>query len=197
MPQPPTSSRHLQRRIREIAYSYNLLNRLTHVAATTASNALAGYTYTLGAAGNRTGVAELSGRRVTYGYDDIYRLTSETIAGAAQQNGTIGYVYSPVGNRKTLTSTVAAIPAGVMNYDANDRISTDASDSNGNNLGAGGIENVYDFENHLVQRGGVTIVYDGDGNRLAAVEPRFTQRAYHASRAEGYATPRVHGGTGR
>jgi hypothetical protein len=42
-----------------------------------------------------------------------------------------------VGNRKTLTSTVAAIPAGVMNYDANDRISTDVSDNNGNNLETG------------------------------------------------------------
>ena len=26
--------------------------------------------------------------------------------------------------------------------------------------------NVYDFENRLVQRGGVKIVYDGDGNRV-------------------------------
>jgi hypothetical protein len=52
------------------------------------------------------------------------------------QNGSIGYVYDSVGNRKTLNSTVAAIPAGVMNYDANDRISTDVSDNNGNDLGA-------------------------------------------------------------
>ena len=27
--------------------------------------------------------------------------------------------------------------------------------------------NVYDFENHLVQHGAITIVYDGDGNRVA------------------------------
>jgi hypothetical protein len=25
---------------------------------------------------------------------------------------------------------------------------------------------VYDFENHLIQQGGVSIVYDGDGNRV-------------------------------
>lgn len=30
-----------------------------------------------------------------------------------------------------------------------------------------GIGNVYDFENHLVQHGAITIVYDGDGNRVS------------------------------
>jgi RHS repeat-associated protein len=29
------------------------------------------------------------------------------------------------------------------------------------------VANVYDFENHLIQQGGVSIVYDGDGNRAA------------------------------
>jgi hypothetical protein len=28
------------------------------------------------------------------------------------------------------------------------------------------IGNSYDFENHLIQRGAITIVYDGDGNRV-------------------------------
>jgi YD repeat-containing protein len=32
-------------------------------------------------AGHRTSVTELSGRTVNYGYDNLYRLTSETIAG--------------------------------------------------------------------------------------------------------------------
>lgn len=30
-----------------------------------------------------------------------------------------------------------------------------------------GIANTYDFENHLVTHGSVTIVYDGDGNRVS------------------------------
>jgi hypothetical protein len=42
------------------------------------NTAIASYAYTLGAAGNRLSVAELSGRTVNYGYDDLYRLTSET-----------------------------------------------------------------------------------------------------------------------
>ena len=30
-----------------------------------------------------------------YGYDDLYRLTSETISADTAHNGTIGYVYDP------------------------------------------------------------------------------------------------------
>src|SRR5438552_3947879 len=112
-------------------------------------------------------VVELSGQTVSYGYDELYRLTSETISGAAAQNGTITYQFDPVGNRKQLSSTVAAIPSGLMNYDANDRVSTDVYDNNGNTINNSGIGNVYDFENHLVHHGNVTIVYDGDGNRVS------------------------------
>jgi len=157
------------------SYAYNPLNRLTQMQSTcgaqigcgTSGTPVARYSYTLGAAGNRLSVAELSGRNVSYGYDDLYRLTSETVAGAATQNGAISYQYDAVGNRKQLTSTVGAVPSGLINYDANDRVSTDVYDNNGNTLNNGGIGNVYDFENRLVQHGAVKIVYDGDGNRVS------------------------------
>src|SRR5579884_127550 len=160
------------------SYTYDALNRLTNLSVSCgtgapncgpggAGNAF-GYAYTLGAAGNRTKVTELSGRTVQYGYDDLYRLTSEMIAGATSQNGTIGYTYDAVGNRKQITSTVAAIPtSGTLNYDANDRTATDTYDNDGNTIGSGGISNTYDFENHLVQHGAVTLTYDGDGNRVS------------------------------
>jgi uncharacterized protein RhaS with RHS repeats len=96
--------------------------------------------YRLGAAGNRTSVAELSDRTVTYGYDSLYRLTSETIVAApAVKNGTLGYVYDAVGNRQQMTSTLNAIPAGLWNYDANDRltvqgVSDPAYDNDGNTI---------------------------------------------------------------
>jgi YD repeat-containing protein len=166
------------------SYAYNLLNRLTNLQSTCgtaapgcgpAGTSIASYTYTLGAAGNRLSVVELSGRTVNYGYDDLYRLTSEAIAGASAQNGTIAYQYDSVGNRKQVSSMVAAIPSGLMNVacpersrrNANDRVATDVYDNNGNTINNGGIGNVYDFENHLVQHGDVTIVYDGDGNRVS------------------------------
>lgn len=157
------------------SYTYNTLNRLTNMQSSCGTGALAcapgtqisSYTYTLGPAGNRLAAAELSGRAVNYTYDDLYRLTSETIAGAATQNGAVSYQYDSVGNRLQRNSTVPAVPAtGLLNYDANDRTATDPYDANGNLLNAGVGTNVYDFENRLVQAGGVSLVYDGDGNRV-------------------------------
>jgi RHS repeat-associated protein len=149
-------------------YTYDDLNRLTQLTVAKGSSALASYTYTLGAAGNRLAVTELGGRSVTYTYDDLYRLTFESISGSATQNGAIGYTYDPVGNRKSLTSTVPAISSGTLLYDANDRLTSDQYDDNGNTVSSGSISNIYDFENHLVQHGNdITIVYDGDGNRVA------------------------------
>ena len=156
-------------------YTYDALNRLKHVQGTCDSGAgcgapgtaISSYTYTLGPAGNRLSVAELTGRTVQYTYDAIYRLASETITGSATQNGAISYSYDAVGNHLQRNSTVPAIPAtGLLSYDANDRTSTDVYDNNGNLIN-NGTGNTYDFENHLVQRGGVTIVYDGDGNRVS------------------------------
>ncbi|HKM90109.1 MAG TPA: RHS repeat-associated core domain-containing protein, partial [Candidatus Acidoferrales bacterium] len=42
----------------------------------------------------------------------------------------------------------------------------DTYDNNGNTVSSGGTVNVYDFENHLIQKDGVSMVYDGDGNRV-------------------------------
>jgi RHS repeat-associated protein len=158
------------------SYSFDTLNRLTSLKSTCASGTGCGpanttinsYTYTLGAAGNRLSVAELSGRTVNYGYDDLYRLTSETIIGAATQNGTVSYQYDSVGNRQKITSTLPAISSsGLLNYDANDRTATDPYDANGNFLTSGAGGNVYDFENRLVGAGARILVYDGDGNRVS------------------------------
>jgi RHS repeat-associated protein len=158
------------------SYGYDPLNRLTGMQSTCASGAgcgapgttIASYAYTLGPSGNRTSVAELNGRTVTYGYDDLYRLTSETIAGDPKgNNGAVSYSLDNVGNRLQRSSTLAAIvPTGLLSYDANDRTSTDSFDANGNTIQNSGQTNVYDFENRLVQRGGVKITYDGDGNRV-------------------------------
>ena len=66
-----------------------------------------------------------------------------------------------------MTSTLAARPAGLWNYDANDRITSDVYDNNGNTVSFAGTQNTYDFENHLASYGYITYVYDGDGNRVA------------------------------
>jgi RHS repeat-associated protein len=151
-------------------YTYDPENRLTNLVVNNqGGTALASYAYALDAAGHRKSVNELSGRTVNYQYDDIYRLMSETIGSDPNSiNGLIGYSYDNVGNRLQTTSTVAGVAAGLFNYDPDDRISTDTYDANGSTLTTAGNPNTntYDFENRLVQEGGITVTYDGDGNRV-------------------------------
>jgi len=158
-------------------YAYDPLNRLINMQSTCATGTgcttpgapISSYVHTLGPAGNRLSVTELSGRKAQYGYDDLYHLTSETVTGATSQNGVVSYQYDAVGNRTKIDSTLPAVPAsGLLNYDANDRTATDIFDNNGNTIN-NGFQNVYDFEDHLVQRSGVNIVYDGDGNRVSEI----------------------------
>jgi len=105
---------------------------------------------------------------VNYGCDSIYRLTSETIASDPNSvNGAASYVYDAVGNRTQKTSTIPGFPGGLTNYNANDQLATDTYDNNGNTTASNGLGYVYDFENHVIQAGaGITMVYDGDGNRV-------------------------------
>lgn len=149
-------------------YTYNSLNRLTDLVVANPGGTIAGYGYTLGPSGNRTKVVEFGGRTVDYTYDELYRLTGETITGGTV-NGTIGYVYDPVGNRLQRNSTVAPVPSQAFTYDNNDRLTSDTYDANGNTIGSGGVNYTYDYENRLVTKNGteVVIVYDGDGNRVA------------------------------
>jgi RHS repeat-associated protein len=152
-------------------YVYNNLNRLTDLTVgKVASPTLASYLYDLGPAGNRLAVTDKSGRTASYTYDDLYRLTKEEITEAGSSTSdSISYVYDPVGNRLSRTSTVPGIVAQTFTYDNNDRLNTDVYDDNGNTVGSDGNTYDYDFENHLTDQNGgnVSIVYDGDGNRVS------------------------------
>ena len=128
----------------------------------------------LGAAGNRTGVTEANGRQIAWTYDALYRLTNETISGDTHgQNGSIGYQYDAVGNRLQRNSSVAAVPTATSAYDANDRLTSDTYDANGNTTNSQGKTYGYDFENRLTQLtdggNGATYIYDGDGNRVGKI----------------------------
>jgi RHS repeat-associated protein len=100
------------------------------------------------------------------------RLTSETITGdpsGASGNGALTCNVDPAGNRSSRASTLASLGLQSFSYDANDELTTDSYDPNGNTTGSGGHYYAYDFENRLVSKdaGAVTIAYDGDGNRVA------------------------------
>lgn len=176
----------------QTSYAYNALNRLTSMSINSASGTLARYAYTLGPTGNRISVTELNGRLVSYAYDNLYRLTNETISGdpMSTNNGSISYVYDPVGNRLSRSSTVDLVPSTLSTYDANDRLTSDTYDNNGNILASDGKAFAYDFENRLISMNNneATFVYDGDGNRVArSVNGVTTQYLVDDRNLTGYA----------
>src|SRR6202011_318100 len=146
------------------SFNYDTLNRLTST-----SSQRFGYTYQLGPTGIWRGVTELSGRTLNWSYDGIYRLTNEAISGDPNsKNGTAGYTLDPVGNRLTQSSTLPGIGSGTFTFDTNDRLHTETYDNNGNVLSSAGKSFQYDFLNRLKSaNNGVTLVYDGEGNRVA------------------------------
>ncbi len=155
----------------QTAYTYDALNRLKAIGSSIGNNPpLSSFTYTPYPAGNVNKVVELSGRNVTYLYDPDYHLQSETItADPGGNNGEESYTYDNVGNRTSLTSNIPSLPGGVPSYtyDANDRLTTDTYDNNGNTISSAGTASTYDFENRMLTHGSVTMVYDGDGNRVS------------------------------
>jgi RHS repeat-associated protein len=154
----------------QTTYTYDNLYRPTQIAHSRGA-ALTSYTQTLDPTGRQLSVAEHSGRAVNYAYDALYRLTGETVAGdpAAAANGSVSYTYDPVGNRLSRTSTLATVLSATSAFDANDRLTADAYDANGNTRSGNGSTYTYDFEDRLrsVNGGAVRFVYDGDGNRVS------------------------------
>ena len=74
----------------------------------------------------------------------------------------------PVGNRTSDTSSVSGLAPVGGSFNSDDELSAETYDQNGNVLTTGGKSFAYDAENHLVSMGGtVSIVYDGEGNRVS------------------------------
>jgi RHS repeat-associated protein len=154
-------------------YAYDPLNRVTSLAwQGRNAMALASWTYTHNGRGQRLSATDLTGREAAYDYDAASRLTNETITGdqhGPAANGALTYSLDSVGNRLSRSTTLAALGPQSMSYDANDRLTSDTYDTNGNTTASAGTNYFYDFENRLLSKNGaaVTVVYDGDGNRVA------------------------------
>jgi RHS repeat-associated protein len=180
-------------------YTYSPLNRLLNLASTKASTTLANYAYTLSATGHRLTALE-SGppvpggspttRSLTYTYDTLHRLTSETVGVqplGASPSGATNWTHDAVSNRLTQTSTLPNIPNQSFSYDQNDRLTTDTYDQNGNTLhgsvgappASGGAPtsapitgtDSYDSHDRLTLRQSpdgslVQVKYNGEGHRV-------------------------------
>jgi RHS repeat-associated protein len=149
----------------QAAFTYDSLNRVT-----TLVTPVSGYSYQFDATGKRTQAVEVTGRTLNWNYDGINRLTQETIADApASKNGTVAYSLDPVGNRLSDTSSLHNVSSGTFGYNADDELASETYDADGNTLATGGKTFSYDAENRLtsINGGAITIVYDGDGNRVS------------------------------
>ena len=118
-------------------YSYDALNRLvTLETLSRAGTPLQRYDYVLHPTGRRMQINELNGRSTQYAYDELYRLTAETMTHPGLAAYTASYQYDAVGNRV---------------YETVDGVQTQYS---------------YDDNDRLLQVGGTTYTYDGHGNTL-------------------------------
>ena len=110
----------------------------------------------MGPTGNLTQSTESNGRTVNWTYDGIYRLTNETISlDPSHNNGSVSYGHDPVGNRTSESSSLPDIPSGSVSFNADDELSSEAYDANGNVTAEGGKTFTYDSQNHLVSMTGV------------------------------------------
>jgi RHS repeat-associated protein len=157
-------------------FSYDTQNRVTGL-----TSQVSGYTYHRGATGNLTSATESTGRTVSWSYDGIYRLTNETISLAPSgHNGSVGYGLDPVGNRLSDTSTLSGINSGTFGYNADDELSSESYDQNGNTTYTDSKSFTYDSENHLMTMSetgtSATVQYDGFGNRVSKTVNGVTTR---------------------
>jgi len=146
-------------------FTYDSLNRVTGLSSQVSS-----YSYQRDATGKLTNASEDTGRTLVWNYDGINRLTNESISLAPSgHNGNVSYSLDPVGNRLSDTSSLEGITPGSWSFNADDEVSGESYDANGNVTAASGKTFAYDSENHLISMNGgaVQMLYDGDGNRVA------------------------------
>jgi RHS repeat-associated protein len=139
---------------------------------------LKSFTYTLDAAGNRTGVSG-SGGTESYTLDVLGRITAVTYP-----NGdTSSYTYDAGGNRLSWTRTGTNGGTTTSTYDAADQLLTEGSvtytyDGAGNVTAKGGDSFTWDWTNRLTAAtvGGTatTFAYDGDDVRVRKTQGATT-----------------------
>jgi RHS repeat-associated protein len=124
--------------------AYDGLNRVTSITTQDANeNILSSYVYGLDVTGRRSALTEHTGRTSTFTYDDVYRLTQESIVDATNGDHNSSYVYDATGNR---TQSIINGIATAYVYDANDRL-----------LSQGALTYTYDEQgNMLTESDGVT-----------------------------------------
>src|ERR1019366_2944019 len=114
-----------------------------------------GYTYYADGKVESITSSNANGASVTYAYDDLNRLSTvvdnnltgqNTTGDPANNNGDNGsatYTLDPVGNRTAAASTLSGINPIAGTYNANDQISSETYDANGNVTHTGSMSYTY------------------------------------------------------
>jgi RHS repeat-associated protein len=164
-------------------YTFDTQNRLLDLTTKKADNTvIQSYTYTLGATGIRTAITENDGTNRAYGYDDLYRLTSENITKDSATIHSETFTYDDVGNRVGHNKNGTA---STSTFDDRDRLLTTGTDTyswdDEGNLQSvvpaqAGTQTTYewDFDNRLIKAtttdgSVVQYTYDADGNRVQTI----------------------------
>jgi len=149
---------------------------------------LSSYTYTYDNAGSKLSVTENDGSAVSYGYDDIYQLTSETRTGTNAYS--ITYQYDAVGNRMKMVKDSVTTN---YTHNANNQLLTEKSpdanivyayDDNGNLTNDGFYKFYYDCENRLTDVNYVSnnhaasYKYDWLGRRVRKIDYTLNPERY-------------------
>jgi RHS repeat-associated protein len=101
----------------------------------------------------------------------MHRLTQETISLAPSgHNGNVGYGLDPVGNRLSEVSSLEGVSSGSFSFNADDELSSESYDQNGDVIASGGKTFSYDSQGELLSMtsGSTSIgmIYDAFGNRV-------------------------------
>jgi RHS repeat-associated protein len=179
-------------------YTYDNVGRLTDVWNRAGVNTISRHTYTVDNVGNRTRVEEVMPQNgapkppsptrmltTNYGYDRLYRLTSESSADV-----TATYTYDPVGNRLRMTKGRDNI---TYTYDRADRVTRIGStavtvDAVGNMVARGKETYTYDQANRLIRSRmpqPSQYIFNGDGVRVTtdAGQGPLSTHVYDTNRA--------------
>jgi len=118
-------------------YVYDSLNRLETMQTVDGSNTIISqFDYTVYPTGHRHTMTDLAGNVSTYHYDDLYRLTQESINHTLLGAVINSHDYDAVGNRQSSTENGVTT---TYTYDNNDRMLTSLSN---------GITTIYTYDNN-------------------------------------------------